>query len=354
MRNAPSMLGLAVASLLLAGCGGCSRPAVVPMAPVEAQSTNMQAAQAPTASPSRGGPAPSPTDPASTSTAAADPAAPAPGAAAGPVANPTGAFNASTPPSGGNGQALGSAPPGRIADINGLVSVPVPPAVPGGPDFDAAKATATVKVTISVVNPPKQKPIPMAGDPACSGLHTGPVAEETVVAKDGKLANVIVYVSKGAEKWSYKTPAEAVMIDQKGCMYVPHVLTFMVGQPVNIRNSDAFSHNVHAMPKFADEEFNSSQLAGAPILTRKFTKTEVGMKIKCDIHTWMGALAGVFDHPFHGVTAPDGTCSLKLPPGDYEISVWHEYGKFGKVAPQAVTVKDGEAKELAFTFEKPK
>ena len=62
----------------------------------------------------------------------------------------------------------------------------------------------------------------------------------------------------------------------------------------------------------------------------KFTKPEV-IPIRCDVHKWMGAFVGVFDNPFNTVSKAHGSFELKLPPGNYEITFWHE--KLGKKQP---------------------
>jgi hypothetical protein len=222
----------------------------------------------------------------------------------------------------------------------------------GGGAYDPASATATVKVKATMKGDAiPMRPIKFDQDEKCKGLHSSPVPEETVVCKDGHLANVIVYVSRGAEGRSYATPTTPVVLDQKGCMYHPHVFTVMVNQPLSVKTSDDTSHNVHVAPK-VNEDWNKSQLAGAADLSHMLDKPELPVRIKCDIHGWMLSWAGVFDHPFHAVTGEDGTATLKLPPGDYEISAWHEYDKFGKPAAQKVTVAGTDAKELEFVFEK--
>ncbi len=72
------------------------------------------------------------------------------------------------------------------------------------------------------------------------------------------------------------------------------------------------------------------------------------MKIKCDVHPWMGAWLHVVDHPFFAVSGADGTYKIdKLPAGTYEIEFWHE--KFGKET-KSVTVADKDAKTEDFTF----
>jgi plastocyanin len=194
------------------------------------------------------------------------------------------------------------------------------------------------------------RPIKFDQDECCKAMHTTPMLEETVVARDGHLANVIVYVSKGAERHPRGVPAEPVLLDQTGCMYSPHVFTVTVGQRVLVRNSDRTTHNVHVAPKVNDD-WNKSQLIGATDLTHSFDTPELPVRIKCDIHGWMLSWAGVFDHPFHAVTGEDGTATLRLPPGDYEISAWHEYPKFAGPAPQKVTVAGNEPREIEFVFE---
>ncbi len=241
-----------------------------------------------------------------------------------------------------------AAPPPPAPSVGGGAAAPAPAPAGGGAAFDPAKATATVKVTALLAgDAPKMRPVKFDADPECGKKHTESVVEETVVASGGKLANVVVYVSRGHEKWSYKTAADAVVIDQDGCMYKPHVLTVMTGQPITIKNSDPVMHNVHAVPK-TNKEFNHSQIKESPDLSEKFGKAEVGVKIKCDVHGWMGAWVSVFDHPFHAVTGADGTASLKLPAGDYEITVWHE--KLAAPAVQKVTVGESESKDLSFSF----
>ncbi len=71
--------------------------------------------------------------------------------------------------------------------------------------------------------------------------------------------------------------------------------------------------------------------------------------IKCNIHPWMKAYAGVVSHSYFTVTGDDGSFELKdLPPGDYTIQVWHE--KYG-TQEQQVTVAPQESQEIEFGFE---
>src|SRR5438477_7588855 len=98
--------------------------------------------------------------------------------------------------------------------------------------------------------PPALAEIDMSKDPVCAARHKRPVhVEDGRVNRDGALPNVFVYVKAGAESQKFQTPSKPAVLDQVGCLYSPHVLGIMVGQPLEIISSDATTHNIHAMPK---------------------------------------------------------------------------------------------------------
>jgi hypothetical protein len=136
-------------------------------------------------------------------------------------------------------------------------------------------------------------------------------------------------------------------LDQQSCTYTPHVFAVMTGQPVEIRNSDPFMHNVHCVAR-KNRGFNFAQPVQGLSNTVKFTKPEMGIKFQCDVHPWMAAYCFVFEHPYFAVTGPAGTYTIKdLPPGTYSVTVWHE--TLGS-RTQQLTVKAGEKKTLDFTY----
>jgi hypothetical protein len=219
-----------------------------------------------------------------------------------------------------------------------------------------AHAADTASITGKVVfdgTPPKVKKIKTDADPQCTAMHADKplMSEEVVVNDNGTLRNVFVYVKSGLPAGkTYEVPKEPVIIEQKGCEYFPHVFGMMAKQLLLIKNDDDTLHNIHAMPT-VNEEFNKGQPSGSPDLKRTFTKPEVMVHFKCDVHPWMSAYVGVMDNPFYSVTGADGTFTLKdLPAGDYEIVAWHE--KYGEQT-QKVKVGDGETKTVDFKFSKP-
>lgn len=212
------------------------------------------------------------------------------------------------------------------------------------PTGDEATITGVVNFA---GEPPARRKIQMDADPVCAQKNPNALAEDVVV-NNGKLQNVFIYVKSGAEKWSFSTPQEEVVLDQDGCVYVPHVLGIQANQPLKIISSDNTNHNIHPSPK-NNPEWNVSQPPGSPPIVKTFARAEVMIPVKCNQHPWMRAYIGVLRHPFYAVSKADGTFELKgLPPGEYEIEAWHE--KYGAQTTR-VTLAAKEAKPIEFTYQ---
>jgi len=212
----------------------------------------------------------------------------------------------------------------------------------------ATAATINGKVLFSGKKP-TTRPIDMSGeDSECKRMHSGAaVAEDFVQNADGALANVFVYISAGLENATFEPVTTPAQMDQKGCMFKPHVMGVRVGQPFIVTNSDPVTHNVHPMPE-KNREWNQGQPAGAPKIERVFTEPEIMIPVKCNVHSWMKAYVGVVPHPFFTVTGGTGTFELKgLPPGEYTIRAWHE--RFPAVE-QKVTLSASASQTIDLTF----
>lgn len=195
---------------------------------------------------------------------------------------------------------------------------------------------------------PEPKQLSVKGNPECAVLHPGGmVASEELVVKEGVLQNVFVYVKQGLEDYSFTPPASAHVVENKGCVYVPHVSGVMAGQEIQFLNQDPTLHNIHSYPKNS-KAFN----LGLPLVgmkqTKKFDSPEVMVPLKCDVHPWMQGYVGVLAHPYFQVSSADGTFELKnLPPGEYVVEAWHE--KLG-TRSQAVKLISQGTQEVEFKF----
>ena len=196
---------------------------------------------------------------------------------------------------------------------------------------------------------PKMKPLKVDADPICvANNEIAPKKEWLILDENKGVKNMLVFITEGLNI-DYSPPEEPVVIDQKGCIYSPHVVGIMAGQQLDILNNDGTLHNIHALPK-VNKEFNKAQPRSKKKLSVKFEKPEAPFKVKCDVHPWMGAYIGVFDHPCFAVSGDDGTYIISdLKPGEYVIEAWHE--KLGSQTAN-VTVSDSAAHQ-DFTFKKP-
>ena len=188
--------------------------------------------------------------------------------------------------------------------------------------------------------PPPEKEIPM--DPTCGKLHGNKAMTRFfTVDAGGGLADAVVYL-EGAKGG---TAAGPIVIDQKGCEYVPYISSATVNQTIKVLNSDPAMHNVHPTPTVdGNPEKNKAMLPGGSPLEFAFPKAEKFLRFKCDVHPWMFSYVSVFETPFHAVSGKDGSFKITgVPDGKYKLVVEHRKG--GK-AEQDIEVKGGAKADL--------
>jgi len=197
-------------------------------------------------------------------------------------------------------------------------------------------------------DPPVMPAIDMASNPNCEKQHKTPWKAETVVVNpNGTLRYTFVWIKDGLPKARWAPPAEAVKLEQTGCVYEPHVLGIMEDQQFEILNNDPVNHNVHAESQ-VNPAWNESQPPRAEHKFKKFESEEVLFPMTCSVHPWMRSYVGVSPHPFFAVTGEDGTFTLKgVPPGTYTIEAVHE--KYGKKEGKLTLAPSGTA-SLDFTY----
>jgi plastocyanin len=216
-----------------------------------------------------------------------------------------------------------------------------------------AGSTGSIKGKVTFEGTPPEMPeLPRFNDdgkpkdPACT---THEKADHLKV-KDGGVKDVVVRIAVGGVKPpdSATKPAPQV-IDQKNCMYSPHVVALMAGQQLDFKNSDDTLHNIHTY-KDSESDFNIAQPKGSPdkLSDVGVPPGDAPYKVKCDVHPWMAAFALVTDHPYAVVTGDDGSFKLdNVPPGTYKLEAWHPY--MGKKVVD-VTVEGGKTADAKFAF----
>ena len=225
---------------------------------------------------------------------------------------------------------------------------------PAAPVSVAALDPATLGSVSGTIHfsgkPPERVKIDMSMDPVCS-ITGGDNYSEQFVVHDGKLANAYVYVKDGPPI-AMNAPIQrvnAVVMDQVGCRYTPHVIAVTRGAAVEFRNSDATMHNIHTMPTIVgNETIDISQGAkGAPV-QKVFKEPEVMIPVRCNNHPWMNAFINVAPTPFWAVTDTNGHFEIQgLPAGTYTLAVVHE--KMGEQTT-TVTIAPKETEKADFTY----
>jgi hypothetical protein len=142
------------------------------------------------------------------------------------------------------------------------------------------------------------------------------------------------------------TPVEPVVVEQKGRLYLPHVLAVRANQTLQLGNDDPTSHNIDPVPA-NNREWNKAELPGSKV-EEGFAREVIAIPIpvKCNVHPWMRGYIAVFKHPFFAATGKDGGFDLSNPPpGTYTIKAWHK--KLG-TSTQTVMLGPNESKEIHF------
>lgn len=231
----------------------------------------------------------------------------------------------------------------------GAAEASSPPPAPQG-------AYGTIKGRLVWGGSALPEPVPVKGnkekDPqVCAKVDL--FDRELVVDPDTKgVADAFVYLPtpKGANDEAVKAllaEHPKVEVDQVNCEFLPTSLALHKDQSISFKSSDAVGHNVH-YTGFT----NNANFALGPngASEKKLVAEKRPINLTCDIHPWMKGTLMVFNHPFYGVTAKDGSFEIKgVPAGTQNVIVWQKktgYVTEGGNKGVAVTVKAGEAVDL--------
>lgn len=166
---------------------------------------------------------------------------------------------------------------------------------------------------------------------------------EPVKIEQGGVADAVVWIDDISHGKAFSYPAPS--LDQKGCMFIPHILLMAPGQ-LKVLNSDNVAHNVHIYSK-ANRSFNQVMPPGSAPLEIPLYRPDTAI-VRCDVHNWMQGYIIVAKNPYYALSGSGGSFTLTdVPPGTYHLSVWQE--KLG-TQEQTVTVTAGQTATANFTL----
>lgn len=178
---------------------------------------------------------------------------------------------------------------------------------------------------------------------------------KTEGAKSGK--EVVVYLEDLNGK--VFPPVDALLeMDQKGLVFIPHVLPIQKGATVRFLNNDQVLHNVYFLFESTGETLDIGTWGYGISKDHQFTVPDKIITL-CKIHLEMAAHIIVLDNPYYTTAIIDAetqqaTYDLTgIPPGQYRLKAWHKKLKMkGKYAD--ITIAGGENKTLDIVITKAK
>ena len=162
--------------------------------------------------------------------------------------------------------------------------------------------------------------------------------EAIIVDAQGHLANAVVVLS-GVKR----AAADAVVMNEK-CRFAPRVQLARPNASIRTTSKDPILHTTQAQLENGRTIFN----VALPVPGLNISKPIGGagtVRLNCNTHPWMRGWMIVTDDAA-AISGADGRFTIdNVPPGTYELRVWHESLKG---SPQKITVVAGKPTEIKF------
>ena len=137
--------------------------------------------------------------------------------------------------------------------------------------------------------------------------------------KDGEgrpLADTVVELSQSGA--AAGTPRETSVV-QRNKTFVPYVTVVPTGSTVMFPNEDSVRHHVYSFSPAKTFEIPLYHGDSFPVVFDKQGVVVLG----CNIHDSMLAYIVVSDAPWQAVSDASGIVKFDLPPGTYQLKLWH-------------------------------
>ena len=161
--------------------------------------------------------------------------------------------------------------------------------------------------------------MPVLAKRPTSAAYPGRSVPTAALAPISELRNVVVYLKDAPPRPQPPMRVEIRQVDEN---FVPRVIAVPVGSTVEFPNDDPIYHNVFSLS--SAKNFNLGRYPRGKSQSVTFDKPGV-VRVFCDIHSHMSATVIVFAHPWFAIPDEAGRFQLpEVPPGDREITAWHE------------------------------
>ena len=201
----------------------------------------------------------------------------------------------------------------------------------GGTSSQAGSITGTVSTAVKGV-----APVRVTIDQKVCGDELPD--EAIIVDAQGRLANAVVILS-GVKR---AAAADATVMNEK-CRFAPRVQLIAPKASVTTTSRDAVLHTTNAQLENGRSLFNVALPIPGITITKPISSAG-NVRLSCNTHPWMRGWMVVTSEAA-AISGADGRFTIdNVPPGTYELRVWHEALKG---APQKVTVTAGKPTDVS-------
>ena len=160
----------------------------------------------------------------------------------------------------------------------------------------------------------------------------------------GAKGQSVVYVDAIAGK-TFPAPAQHAAMNQKGLMFVPHLLVVQKGTTVDFKNEDSVEHNVF-WPSISGNKSLGHNMGTWPRGQQrsfKFDATGI-VPLLCNVHPDMSGFIVVSPTPYFATTDNAGAFTIaNVPNGTYKLTAWNERDKMRTHTVQITVSGDATA-----------
>jgi plastocyanin len=161
-----------------------------------------------------------------------------------------------------------------------------------------------------------------------ASLSAAPVTG-TIVLRESRIASVahgadysgVVISLRATDQPAAIAPAKHAIMLQKNKMFTPHILPVVAGTTIDFPNADPIFHN--AFSSYSGQIFDIGLYPPGTSRSVRFQRPGI-VRVFCNIHPAMSAIILVLTTPWFAVTPHDGSFRIDVPPGSYDLEIYHE------------------------------
>ena len=156
----------------------------------------------------------------------------------------------------------------------------------------------------------------------------------------------------------YPPPSAHAVMDQRGLVFIPHVMAVQTGTTVDFLNSDNDRHNVYFLFEETGQTLDIGTWGPGQAVSHTFARPGLVITL-CQLHLEMAAYILVLESPFFTRAELDEKNQQAayeisgVPPGDYILEAWHKKLKMKGAAP-SVSVTAGRSTTADIVLTKKK